>query len=71
MLMGADNPVFVFSSPRRLIEINVQCVYPKEHIYIYLFIPPPQPSLSHERQSAGEEPSPSSLCHPSNVYFFF
>lgn len=38
MLTEADNGVFVLSSPLRLIEINVRCVYPKEHIYIYIFI---------------------------------
>lgn len=38
MIMKVDNAVFVFSSPRQLIRINVQRVYPEEHIYIYLFI---------------------------------
>lgn len=69
-IMEADNAVFIFSSPRQLIEINVQCVYPKENVYIYLFISATTFTVTWKTK-CWRGAFPSSLCHPSNVYILF
>lgn len=70
MLAEADNAVFVFSSPLWLIEMFGAFIL--RNIFICDYLSPSQPSLSHERQSAGEEPSPHPCAiHQMFTFFFF